>query len=446
MININIPSGVDHVTIPGLTQWDKGQKLAIQYDGMPSLFEVHFATKASAYSGTTAEEALIVFPTVEDGVAVVDVPNKLLQQTQNLVAYVYEIDGDSVGETTKTIDLPLVTRPMPADFTPEVDEDSVQDQIENALAGAVVENSRAINVNAEAISANTEKLNTHDATLRTHEMKLAAHGEVLDLHATRLEELGGFLSLHPLWGKRILCLGDSIMGNDQVDGVPSYLAEYSGATVFNGGLGGSCMAVRTNGTANNCFDLPNLLAAATSGNWTTQETQAPITAKANVFKYFPGTINMLKELDMRSLDVITLAYGTNDWATAQHTWASFKAALDGAIDTIRTNWPTVRILVITPIWRYFGNLDGSHTDGDTETGYGEGFTLKEWSKKIEEAARDKRVSVLNAYENLPLCFENVRTFFDTNSSVSDGMDHTHLNAKGNQMYAHIINGALSRIF
>lgn len=268
--------------------------------------------------------------------------------------------------------------------------------------------------------------------------KLKTAAESIIEYAKYVAELRTYV---PLLGKKVLMLGDSIIGNDQTDGVPSFLAEYSGATVYNGGLGGSCMAVRTNGTENLCFDLPNLLAAATSGNWTTQETQAPITAKANVFKYFPSTINMLKNLNFAELDVITLAYGTNDWARAEHTLASVKAALEGAIDTIQTNYPKVRILVITPIWRYFGG----NTDGDNETRYGEGYTLKEWSKKIEEIAIDKRISVLNAYENLPLSRNNAATYFDT-ANTDDGLDHTHLNAEGNKMYAHIINGKLNSIF
>lgn len=268
--------------------------------------------------------------------------------------------------------------------------------------------------------------------------KLKTAAESIIEYAKYVAELRTYV---PLLGKKILMLGDSIIGNDQTDGVPSFLAEYSGATVYNGGLGGSCMAVRTNGTENLCFDLPNLLAAATSGNWTAQIAQAEVTGKTNVFKYFPSTINMLKNLNFAELDVITLAYGTNDWARAEHTLASVKAALEGAIDTIQTNYPKVRILVITPIWRYFGG----NTDGDTETRYGEGFTLKEWSKKIEEIAIDKRISVLNAYENLPLSRNNAATYFDT-ANTDDGLDHTHLNAEGNKMYAHIINGKLNSIF
>ena len=247
-------------------------------------------------------------------------------------------------------------------------------------------------------------------------------------------------ALRPLAGKKILCLGDSIMGNDQVNGVPSYLAEYSGATVYNGGFGGSCFSLRTTGSENVCFDLPNILDAKISGDWSAQEKLAPLVT-GSVFRYFPETVKALKELDFSELDIVTLAYGTNDW-TNEEELEYMLEHFRQSIDKIQLNWPLLRILVITPIWRYFGS---GNKNGDNQTGYGEGYTLREWAKKIEEAAKEKHISVLNAYENMPLSINNASTYFDTNSSTADGLDHTHLNEKGNQVYAQIICGKLCSI-
>lgn len=252
--------------------------------------------------------------------------------------------------------------------------------------------------------------------------------------------------LKPLAGKKILCLGDSIMGNDQVNGVPSYLAEYSGATVYNGGFGGSHFAIRRGGNLESaCFDLPNLLDAKLSGDWTAQEARAPLVAASSAtFRYFPDTVKLLKEIDFSELDIITLAYGTNDWTkeTEDNSIDYVVAAIKDSIDRIQSNWPLLRILVIAPMWRYFDR----GTDGDTETRYGGGLTLKEWAKRIEEAARDKRISVLNAYENMPLSRNNATTYFDKGSSTNDGLDHVHINEKGNQIYAQIIYGKLCSMF
>lgn len=245
------------------------------------------------------------------------------------------------------------------------------------------------------------------------------------------------VEVKPLTDKKILCLGDSIIGNDRTNGIPSYLAEYSGATVYNGGFGGTFLSIRNSSSANVCFDLPNLLDAKISGNWSAQETQASLSS----FKYFPETVEMLKNLDFNELDVITLSYGTNDWSGKEDS-EYVLTHLKESIDKIQLNWPLLRILVITPIWRHFGTAD---TSSDDYTKYGEGFTLREWSQKIEQAAKEKHISVLNAYENMPLSLNNIATYFDKDSSQTNGFHRTNLNEKGNQIYAQIICGKLCSI-
>lgn len=246
-----------------------------------------------------------------------------------------------------------------------------------------------------------------------------------------------------LEGKKVLCLGDDLMGNDRTDGVPFYLAEYSGATVYNGGIARSGFARRTTSSANVCFDLPNLLDAMVSGNWSVQETQAESVRNSTpAYGYFVDTVALLKTINFSEIDVITLAYGSIDWSDgkkADYVISELKAS----IDKIQLNFPEMRILVVTPVWRYFTMGSSS---GDDYTGYGEGFTLREWAKKIEDASKEKHISVLNAYENMPLSYNSASTYFDKSSSTADGLHHTNLNAKGNQIYAQLICGKLCSMF
>ena len=252
-----------------------------------------------------------------------------------------------------------------------------------------------------------------------------------------------FKALRPLAGKKILCLGDELMGNDQVNGVPSYLAEYTGATVYNGGFARSGFARRTNSSANVCFDLPNIIDAMVSGNWSVHETQAESVRNSTpAYSYFPDTVAMLKTIDFSKIDAITLAFGTIDWSDGKN--ADYVVSeLKASIDKIQLNFPEMRILVITPVWRYF-TMGSSSSDDYKE--YGEGYTLREWAKKIEDAAKEKHISVLNAYENMPLSYNNASTYFDLSSSNADGLHHVNLNEKGNQMYAQIICGKLCSLF
>lgn len=240
--------------------------------------------------------------------------------------------------------------------------------------------------------------------------------------------------------KKILMLGDSIMGNDRVNGVPDYVRKFTGATVYNGGLAGTCLCKRTEVTSSICLDLPNLIDAMIEGDMSEQLNQAEKLAATGSFLYFPETIKMLSELDLHEIDLITIAYGTNDWRRA-HTQEYILSELKYVIDRLQLYFPLSRILVITPIYRYFGTQDGDG-DSDTRTNFGTtkiGYTLKQLTLDIEQTAKDKRVSSLNAYQEMQLSRNNAESYFDEG-------DKTHINQKGNEMYGHLIAGKIFDMF
>lgn len=113
MLEAIFTTGVDEITVSGLTQWDRGQILRVSYPDMPTIYQVHFTFRGG-------KEALIVH--VLDGETSNDVaiPDELLMQPHDLIAYVYLFDSDSTGETVKTIHLPLVRRAKPEDYTSEL--------------------------------------------------------------------------------------------------------------------------------------------------------------------------------------------------------------------------------------------------------------------------------------------------------------------------------------
>ena len=111
MIEAVFTTGVDEITAHGLTQWDKGQKLKITLSSLPASFEVHFAFKRS-------ETAYVVDATASNGIATVSIPNAILRQPADAMAWIYIINGDA-GETVKTIHLPIERRTKPADYVYE---------------------------------------------------------------------------------------------------------------------------------------------------------------------------------------------------------------------------------------------------------------------------------------------------------------------------------------
>ena len=112
MITATFPTGVSSITVNGLHQWDYGQTMQIHADDLPSMIEVHFACIGM-------NEALVRSCSMVGGVGAVTIPDKCLEQSAPIYAWIYEING-TVGATTKTIVLNVTprTRPQPGEDIP----------------------------------------------------------------------------------------------------------------------------------------------------------------------------------------------------------------------------------------------------------------------------------------------------------------------------------------
>lgn len=108
-----IPAGLTEITVHGLHQWDYGRKLEIHSPDLPAIIEVHFAC-----AGMT--EAVVRSCSVTNGVATAAIPDRCLEQTTPITAWVYELDGAS-GVTTAKINLVIEPRirPCPSQEIPE---------------------------------------------------------------------------------------------------------------------------------------------------------------------------------------------------------------------------------------------------------------------------------------------------------------------------------------
>lgn len=108
-----IPKGQTELTVNGLHQWDYGRKLEIHSDELPAVVEVHFACAGM-------KDAVVRVCEAVDGVATAVIPDRCLEQTTPITAWVYVID-DTAGFTAKTITLPIIprTKPQPSGTVPE---------------------------------------------------------------------------------------------------------------------------------------------------------------------------------------------------------------------------------------------------------------------------------------------------------------------------------------
>ena len=97
--------GQTHVTVNGLYQWDYGRELEIQAEDIAGAVEVHFACAG-------VEEAEVTTCVDVNGNFTVAIPDKYLEQTAPITAWVYLLDSTS-GSTVYTITMPITARVRP---------------------------------------------------------------------------------------------------------------------------------------------------------------------------------------------------------------------------------------------------------------------------------------------------------------------------------------------
>ena len=98
--------GSTSIELAPLYQWDYGQELEIEAAGLPSLIEVHFAC-------TGMNEAVVHTCSSVNNIATVAIPDRCLEQPNEITAWVYEIDG-TAGRTIYSIHIPITARTRPA--------------------------------------------------------------------------------------------------------------------------------------------------------------------------------------------------------------------------------------------------------------------------------------------------------------------------------------------
>lgn len=236
-------------------------------------------------------------------------------------------------------------------------------------------------------------------------------------------------------GKVCVCFGDSITGNMLPPGdYCSAIAEETGMTVYNGGFGGCRMS--THPTEHYAaFSMHNLADAVATGDWTLQDTHV-----ASVSSYIHADVQLtnLKEVDWSKVDFITIAYGTNDIASNvlmdntenEKDVTTVLGALRYSIERILTAYPHIKILLLTPIYRYWNDED---LDSDERTFTGGTFT--DFADGIIKVGEEYKIPVVDMYRTLGFNKITRSYYFPSN-------DGTHPNSTGLKLMGGKIAGKL----
>lgn len=263
-----------------------------------------------------------------------------------------------------------------------------------------------------------------------------------------------------LAGKTIAFMGDSIIGNFyDATGVCAHLADLTGATVINCAFGGSRIGYRystagdttpgasgyidgaTDAQKNqvdqyrywNALSGYGLSQAIASDTWTYQDS-----AVANItggLAYFSDRLAAIKEIDWSEIDFIMWEYGTNDFMTKVSLTGDNPFAYDyayrSAIEAIQTEYPNIRIITVTPIYRWYES-GGVYTDDSnthTENDYqGASNKLTDFVAKAQDISMENQLPCIDDYYTLGANKYTRLQFFDST-------DGTHPNANGRKLIA-----------
>ena len=116
MINVKFTDDINDLVTENLYQWDTYQTLKISGINFDSITpRVHFANKKS-------KEALVVKAILKsDGTAEVSIPNSLLTEKYDILAYIYTNTGLTY-KTIKSITIPVISRLKPSEYVQPSDE------------------------------------------------------------------------------------------------------------------------------------------------------------------------------------------------------------------------------------------------------------------------------------------------------------------------------------
>ena len=133
MIKAEFNDSINDLITENLYQWDTYQTLSITGINFGSVApRVHFANKKS-------KEALVVNGALQsDGSVEVSIPNSLLTEKYDILAYIYTNTG-LTSKTIKSITIPIIARLKPSEYFQPTDEDIAQIEAIELEAKAIID-------------------------------------------------------------------------------------------------------------------------------------------------------------------------------------------------------------------------------------------------------------------------------------------------------------------
>ena len=245
----------------------------------------------------------------------------------------------------------------------------------------------------------------------------------------------------PLAGKKIANFGDSIFGNARPpEDVSTYLAEKTGAEVLNCAFGGCRMAIHNQLGHWNAFTMVNLAQAISSGDYSVQDEALNYDDRTS---YAEQPLSVIKATDFSTVDILTIAYGTNDFtsnipldnAENPYDTTTLAGALRTSIESLLTAYPNLRIFILSLTYRFYIDDNNEYTDDSNTRTNGNNVTIPEFNAKLKEVAEEYNLPYVDDY-NIGIGKFNRYQYFNAN-------DGAHHKETGRRLIAEHLASALT---
>lgn len=242
----------------------------------------------------------------------------------------------------------------------------------------------------------------------------------------------------------ICCFGDSITGafTDEDRNYPLILGKMLDTTVYNVGFGGCRMATHPTPKYDN-FCMYKLVDAIYSNDFSAQESD---TSGAPTF---PTRLNTLESIDFNNLDIVTIAYGTNDWGDGYGArppidnsedlldCTTFNGAIRYSVSKLLAKNPKLKIILITPYYRY-----NPTTLEDSDTilpATNPNYHMIDYVNAVKNVGKELKIPVIDMYNELGVNKYNRTNYFTGNDGV-------HFNPNGMELIANKIAGVIKMLY
>ena len=254
----------------------------------------------------------------------------------------------------------------------------------------------------------------------------------------------------PLSGKTIVNFGDSLFGNTQDNtSISNVLADITGAEVFNCGFGGCRMSKKVAEDEWDAFSMATIADEITKESSDTSRFKVQDTAIASgkMPWYFPDTLTKLKATNFSDVDILTIAYGTNDFTAGAEIGETddnvntFKGALNYSLVKILAKYPQLKILLGGQCYRFWMDTEQNFIE-DSDTKLIANQKLTDFVSATKEVALSLHLPFLDNYSFAGINKLN-RSFYFPET------DGTHHNSEGRKLlasrYAHFMANELEHV-